>query len=531
MTSSLLWTIGKNADFTSDQVIFDELAKDSTAEIELGALKGFYEFRTRGHCSDQIIEKALEFAEPKHHDEVREYAAAYLSRLSRSEGIDLTRYNALLYEAITKEEHPEIKMHLVNALTLVRDKSVHGFIEQQIRSDPDYRTMINLLNACDENEATRYYGIVVKILNAGNPHVQVAAAAFLKRAISTRSVETLIALGDSCSFWKARWELANGVFSKGTKDHISTLLKTDWFDHDLLHSPNDHARAATYQLFSSKPEYYGMLKNIRADETSQMAKTYALEALIALAPELEREALLELQSNLILAASSKNNFEVYTASHGLLNDVFDLSDQLHMVDVLEKASIQWTLPQYFESRLELEKLLLKIKGEAFDQHKLTNPYNHPIDWKLVREIPKNQLMIMHCDKGDITIELCIEESPATVSYLVSLARTGFYDGLDFHRVVPNFVIQGGDPDGNGTGSSRYSLRSEFGWMTYREGTVGIASAGKDTESCQFFITHNATPNLNGRYTIIGKVVDGMDVVHSIQVGDIINSVEAPAILQ
>jgi cyclophilin family peptidyl-prolyl cis-trans isomerase len=102
---------------------------------------------------------------------------------------------------------------------------------------------------------------------------------------------------------------------------------------------------------------------------------------------------------------------------------------------------------------------------------------------------------------------------------LKLARRGFYRSLSFHRVVPNFVIQGGDPRGDGWGGAGYSLRSEFSSLTYETGTVGIASAGKDTEGPQFFVTQSPQPHLDGRYTIIGKVVSGMAVVDTILVGD------------
>ncbi|WP_202800188.1 peptidylprolyl isomerase [Pontibacter sp. BAB1700] len=107
---------------------------------------------------------------------------------------------------------------------------------------------------------------------------------------------------------------------------------------------------------------------------------------------------------------------------------------------------------------------------------------------------------------------------------VELANKQFFDGLYFHRVVPNFVAQGGDKRGDGWGSSDYSIRSEFAPLHYREGYVGMASAGKDTESNQWFITHSPTPHLDGRYTIFAKVVEGMDVVHQLEVGDKIRQV-------
>ena len=123
------------------------------------------------------------------------------------------------------------------------------------------------------------------------------------------------------------------------------------------------------------------------------------------------------------------------------------------------------------------------------------------------------------DRGPIKVELFPEKAPLTVANFVNLARRGFYDGLNFHRVVPNFVAQGGDPRGDGWGGTDYTIRSEFADLHYEEGTVGLASAGKDTESCQWFITHNTVPHLDGRYTIFAKVVSGLNVVHQLQIGD------------
>ena len=108
---------------------------------------------------------------------------------------------------------------------------------------------------------------------------------------------------------------------------------------------------------------------------------------------------------------------------------------------------------------------------------------------------------------------------------VNLINQKFYNGKSFHRVVSNFVIQTGCPRGDGYGSPNYSIRTEVPQMDYDgEGYLGMASAGLDTESSQWFITNAASPHLDGNYTIFGKVIEGMDVVHKIQVGDKINEI-------
>ncbi|KUG09880.1 peptidylprolyl isomerase [Solirubrum puertoriconensis] len=140
-------------------------------------------------------------------------------------------------------------------------------------------------------------------------------------------------------------------------------------------------------------------------------------------------------------------------------------------------------------------------------------------------MPAAQRVVVHTSKGDVVLRLLVEEAPGSVASFVQLVQQGFYNGKNFHRVVPNFVAQGGCPRGDGWGGTDYTLRSEFAERQYAEGAVGLASAGKDTESCQWFITHSPTPHLDGRYTIFAVVERGMEVVHRIDIGDQIRSVE------
>lgn len=125
------------------------------------------------------------------------------------------------------------------------------------------------------------------------------------------------------------------------------------------------------------------------------------------------------------------------------------------------------------------------------------------------------------DKGTITIELFPNRAPLTTANFVNLSKRGYYDGLTFHRVVPNFVIQGGDPLGTGTGGPGYRFRDEFHPELRHSGAgiLSMANAGPNTNGSQFFITLSATPHLDNRHSVFGKVTDGMDVVQSIQKGD------------
>ena len=149
-------------------------------------------------------------------------------------------------------------------------------------------------------------------------------------------------------------------------------------------------------------------------------------------------------------------------------------------------------------------------------------------WRRIADLSesiKNPTAVIHTKKGDIRIELFAADAPMTVDNFITLARSGFYNGLAFVRVVPNFVIQGGDPRGDQNGGPGYQIRDEINLRRYETGTVGMALSGKDTGGSQFFITHSPQPHLDGGYTIFGKVTEGMDVVNRIARGDRMERVE------
>ena len=131
---------------------------------------------------------------------------------------------------------------------------------------------------------------------------------------------------------------------------------------------------------------------------------------------------------------------------------------------------------------------------------------------------------METAKGTINLELFDNDAPNTVKNFVELSEKGFYDDLNFHRVIPKFMIQGGCPKGTGTGGPGYKIKCEINSNKHLEGTLSMAHAGKDTGGSQFFICHSPQPHLDGVHTIFGKTED-MDVVNAIRQGDKILSVK------
>ena len=128
------------------------------------------------------------------------------------------------------------------------------------------------------------------------------------------------------------------------------------------------------------------------------------------------------------------------------------------------------------------------------------------------------------DRGTIQIELAMIDAPLTIENFVRLARRGYFNGLAIHRVVPDFVVQDGDPRGDGEGGPGFTIRDELSERPYLRGAVGMALDWRDTGGSQWFITHSPQPHLDGKYTVFGRVVAGMDVVDQIQQWDVVRRV-------
>ena len=143
--------------------------------------------------------------------------------------------------------------------------------------------------------------------------------------------------------------------------------------------------------------------------------------------------------------------------------------------------------------------------------------------QISEKLPKIQIQT---ERGNITIEMFEDEAPNTVANMISLIEKGYYDGLNFHRVIPDFMIQGGCPHGTGTGGPGYDFDDECAHDRRHDsaGVLSMANAGPGTNGSQFFITHGPTPHLDGKHTVFGKVTEGQEVVDEIKQGDVMQTV-------
>ena len=156
-----------------------------------------------------------------------------------------------------------------------------------------------------------------------------------------------------------------------------------------------------------------------------------------------------------------------------------------------------------------------------NQHQWSAPPAMQINTKMIYQVS------MKTDRGDIELALYPQHAPQTVNNFVFLIREGFYNGLLFHRVISDFMIQGGDPTGTGAGGPGYQFEDEIqdNPLRHETGVISMANAGPHTNGSQFFITHSPQPHLDGHHTVFGKILTGQDVVDTIRQGDRMVSVE------
>ncbi len=276
------------------------------------------------------------------------------------------------------------------------------------------------------------------------------------------------------------------------------------------------------------------------DDTANVVRVAVLQALKNIeAPQSEHlyERALQTQDPVLVALAAEGlsadslKYSIYSRriveAYQSLGRPVDPELATMIFHAMARFKEEQAVPVLEEALKTRNKIISSAAAEALDRitgedytTKIRQDKRDDYDYSPIFELEGAQATI-HTERGDITIELFPGDAPLTVLNYVKLAEKGFYDDLVFHRVAPNFVIQDGDPRGDGWGSPGYAIRSEFNKRHFTRGTVGMASAGKDTEGSQFFVTHSVQPHLDGRYTVFGRVSSGMDIVDGIQEGDAI----------
>ena len=499
----------------------------------LGQAQAIYQFMLRDIVSEQgtavMIDRVSDVGTPL---QAKLYAAHYLQR---AKDISLTEYMDKLLATLRREKNAEVRIALAAAVAKSGVAKALPVIKSLLNSDPDYRVQVNVLRHIGRFSYSEVnQAVATQLLSARSPHIVDAAATyFIEHGQPTEaSAYRRMALDSMQGIAQIRMlQAANKylpAYFEQTKNYLNFDLKQRFNNTD-----KPYEKAALLDALSEYPWNYRVIHGLGYELDIPIVRVATIRALGHIAANPDFNSYFGLSSRAVSTELAQYfQYAIESADLGLITEAaLQIADgklsykQLYQnADFLKTAQQRIPLPEGTETYYALQAAIDYMEGTSTSP---TSPkYNHPINWGLVEAIGTNTRALISTTRGDIRMRFYPKQAPATVANFIQLAKKGYYDGKYFHRVVPNFVIQGGCERGDGYGSADYSLRSELPPLYYdKTGCIGMASAGTHTESTQFFITHSPTPHLNGRYTLFGLVTEGMDVVHSIVQGDKVVSIK------
>ncbi len=424
------------------------------------------------------------------------------------------------------------KINILPCFINIPTESTLSFVKQEIEANNDYRIKIQLLNILGIFSYPQIRKELFNAIESKVANIAIKASEILVRKNKNADFENYFDLSQkivntrvSANLLRVAMALANN-----TQKFSGVLV-------DLYESQdNVYAKADYLQAFSENPLSYKFVSDELFNSQIPVIRSAAILTLSNMCYSDKFDSVYEAK----LASGGvdlKKEFAfifkkaIQTGDAALVSvsaDIFT-DKKLGLLNILpntfffQQAIEDCQLPRDIEAYQALIKTM-KIYKITFSTIDYQNSYAL-LDWSFIRKIPKNQKILIKTNKGDMIIQLMVEMAPATVSSFLKHVLTGYYDNTYVHRAVPNFVVQGGDFRGDGWGTDNKLLRSEFCPLEYDTGILGIASAGKDTESSQWFITLSKTPHLDGKYTIFAKVTKGIEIAHKLEVGDKILSMK------
>lgn len=514
----LLEAMGKCA---TEDTLPTLIGVQATNEVELaGQIWGLYRAGLNRISSQEGTRLALEALSDQTDTEVHLAIAHYLVR-SNPEGLE--EYEGQICQWAKQDPSPHVRMSLTGALRRITGDEVAATIAHILAKDSDLNVRVNAWRSAKPEHFAKIQSLILPALNA-NPNESAAAAAYLGRLNETDRAAVLTDVNLANLPARTHATLLGIAIDKGGIDDAESQL----LDR-IQHTSGRYDKAHFVSALGGRWSHLTIIREVLTSGNDPVVTTAAMDALTRLGRKPEMPT--AIQAN--FAEVVKQGFLLTDLAAVALSSSIVLDENLSFLDAywqapefrqtMLTAKEALVLPRDVESLMALEAAIYHLDGIE-DEPLVQNPYNHPINWERLSEVSQGQEVEIKTTKGTIRWALQTDHAPGSVENFLTLVDSGYFNGKTFHRVVPNFVAQGGCPRGDGYGGMPYSIRSEFAPLRYKTGAVGLASAGKDTESCQWFITHSPTPHLDGRYTIFAYVTEGMEVVQALEVGDVIDEI-------
>ncbi|HEX6893264.1 MAG TPA: peptidylprolyl isomerase, partial [Chryseolinea sp.] len=471
-----------------------------------------YRAGLRGMANAHLDSIAAIMLGPSYDNSTRLGAAHYFSRTAKN----FEKFESTLINSASDDSSVEVRMASTLALGKIVSDSCLSALRQILKNEEDYRVRVNAVRALRSFEFKKIQPDLLYALGDTNINVSIAASEVMASEIDQQSWKDLLLLCRNTRNVRVRANLYSGILAASDNKEVAEEVTRAFRE-----ATNPYDKAALLTSLSHSVMSFGFIQEQLFDSNVPVIKSAAANSLVAInqGKNFDGALLKEKFATIYRKAIEDGDPAVIAIVCAALADsTLEYRNVVKDVSFLIDAKKKLSLPMHIETIAPINAAIAYLERKH-DEHSLVNTFNNPIDWSVVKSIPKNQIASMSTTKGKIIISLYVEDAPGSVANFVSLVNKRYYDDKFFHRVVPNFVVQAGCHRGDGFGSEDYSIRSEFSRRRYSTGSLGMASAGKDTEGTQWFITHSPTPHLDGSYSIFGEVVEGMDVVHSLEVGD------------
>lgn len=437
-----------------------------------------------------------------------------------------TAYSGKLLEILASDVSVKVRRAAAFALGQLYDSSVNKMLIEQWGVQKDISLKLAILESIGKTScignATFFEEFIIdsKDTELCKAYMRASYHAFRRKAMSEKALSLI----------KSRFSKYNDAFVQAMYKRMFSVAKAEKPVKQVERTLNVVIDTLKQKRYANPYQRIVFLKSTKFkdnkdwltlynQESAHAFKTYCLERYFEVAGVLEDQILTEL-------LLSGNVSAISMTCERIRKDSIWYKNPEKYLPILDSANARIIIPRDYEAWLDIYKTQLQLLHMPYDYPNFFNSgYQNPIDWEYVAGIEQNKKVKIRTNKGDIIIQLKVNESPASVANFMKLLDSGYYNNKYFHRMVNDFVVQGGCPRGDGWGSLNWIQRSEFSnELHYQPGSVGLASAGKDSEGVQFFITHTFTAHLDGRYTIFAEVVEGMDVVNKLVVGDSIISI-------
>jgi cyclophilin family peptidyl-prolyl cis-trans isomerase/HEAT repeat protein len=526
--STILEAIGK----TGNKSLLDALASVESYRITdtlllLGQSRAIYRYANRGINTQKGTNRMVELASNQAYpNEVRVIAANYLAR---AKDIDISKSQFRIAEALIGASDPNVRMAIALALRKVTEPDILKILQSQFIVEKDYRVKVNILKAFGSYKYIDNIDLILDHLDDENIHVANAAAQYLVDHGKRDDVEIYKTFAKKNLDHTVRAKIYASVLKHLPSYYIESraLIRSSLLRYLKELKGKPYVAKHYVAALGQDPYSYAYLKEAAIDSGVVTIRTAGMEALSKIVSGKSFVNTFRFRSDrvkieildIIKEQFAKGDVGTMAIGAGILsNEKIGYRNLIQNDSFLIAAAAKLSLPREIETYNEIKKALAYINNVKYKAEK--NSYNHPINWKTLATVSDSTIAVVRTNKGNFTIKLFGNTTPGSVANFIDLANDDFFDNKVYHRVVSNFVIQGGCPRGDGYGSLDYSIRSELPQLYYDdEGYVGMASAGLNTEGTQWFVTHSPTPHLDGKYTIFGKVTEGMDVVHQIVEGD------------